>query len=594
MNKLKPVLCLGFLCTIAISLVITSCEKPIDKQLDEIEQELSADPKSACEKLAGMEPVRFHSKSRIARHALLLSLARDKSYIDVADDSLIQIAVRYYQDRNDPSYKMLSFYSLGRVQRNAKKNTGAIVSFLRAKELAEEIPDCHYWGLAARNMADLYKDSHDYESAREYYQESAQAFGALGDRYYAVYSILGEVESDMALGHYDSADSLLMDLETYSREERQNSLLAAVLKLQASIRMKPDRASPEEAISLFRQASQLGFPIRNTENYGTIATAFEFLNQQDSVNYYLDLAEKHAKTLVASVHLCNAKSRIYSHRGRYQEANAELIKGVELHNLLVFNRENQQIANAISDYSRQEAERQSTRAHYRLQLLALSILAIIALSCAIVQILINRKRQILEKNRIIQEKERKIEEDIEQIKEISDVLQDEKNTQSEMAKAINELIGDKIAIVKICADAYETVKNDPKETPRDPYRYLDEDPVKKKTSEMNRFLKALDDVRKDDSLFVILEDSVNRWRKDIMKNLRKACETMARPRFSEDDFRILMLIYAGIPDRTIAFLMDMTCAAVRTRKSRYKDRLVQNDIIDGNYFVQEMAFIDKD
>ena len=76
-----------------------------------------------------------------------------------------------------------------------------------------------------------------------------------------------------------------------------------------------------------------------------------------------------------------------------------------------------------------------------------------------------------------------------------------------------------------------------------------------------------------------------------MVKLRKACSTekMNRPRFKEDDFRILMLFYAGMPDRTVAFLMGMTCAAIRTRKTRYKERLVQADIADGAFFVQQLA-----
>ena len=395
------------------------------------------------------------------------------------------------------------------------------------------------------------------------------------------------------MGLYDSADSLLVGLEKYARKEHKINLLGAVLKLQASIQMKPGRAYPEKAISLYREAAQFGSPIQHTDGYGSLATAFEFLNQRDSVSYYLDLADKHATSVVSAIHLCNAKSRIYNHRGDYQEANAQLEKGVELHNKLLLSRENQQIANAISDFSQQEADRQSIRAKYRLGLLALSIIAIIALLCAIILILINRKRQILEKNRIIQEKEERIENDIEQIKEITEALQDEKNTQSEMAKAIKELIGEKVAVVKICADAYETVKYDPKVTPRDPYRYMDEDPTKKKMAEMERFLLALDDIRKDKSLYALLEESVNKWRKNLMLDLRNACEKMNRPKFSEDDYRIIMLVYAGIPDRTIAFLMGMSCAAVRTRKTRYKERLIHNEIPNGLFFVQEMALSAK-
>ena len=76
-----------------------------------------------------------------------------------------------------------------------------------------------------------------------------------------------------------------------------------------------------------------------------------------------------------------------------------------------------------------------------------------------------------------------------------------------------------------------------------------------------------------------------------MVKLRQECakDILQKPKFSEDDFRIIMLVYAGIPDRSIAFLMNMTCSAVRTRKTRYKERLLQGDVPDGDYFVHEMT-----
>ena len=80
-------------------LIAVSCSKGVDHQLDELEKQISSDPNSAYEELASISQHRLNSKSRRARHALLMSLAMDKSYIDVADDSLIQIAVNYYVRR---------------------------------------------------------------------------------------------------------------------------------------------------------------------------------------------------------------------------------------------------------------------------------------------------------------------------------------------------------------------------------------------------------------------------------------------------------------------------------------------------------------
>lgn len=216
-------------------------------------------------------------------------------------------------------------------------------------------------------------------------------------------------------------------------------------------------------------------------------------------------------------------------------------------------------------------------------------LFIIALIIIIVLSINLWQRQVSEKNRIINERDRKIEEDIAQIQEIADELRISRTGQSEMSQRINSLIQDKIAIVKMCADAYEAVKNEKKT--KDPFHYLDEDPLQRKTEQMQQFLSALDKFRNDDSLFSLLEDSVNVSHSNIMANLRVVCskDVMEKPRFEEDDFRMLMLFYAGIPDRTIAFLMDMSFASVRTRKTRYKERLLRSDIKDGPFFVQELV-----
>lgn len=582
MKHINPVLKFFFCCW-ALLFFAVSCERTIDRQLDEAEQVLAVQPQEAFHKLTAMDPGEIHRESRRARYALLLSLARDKSYIDVTDDSLIQTAVKYYKSHGSLSDRMLAWYSLGRVQRNAGNNTGAIISFLQAKELAEVIPDKHYYGLTTENMAELYGEVHDYDTELYYYQESSQAFLETGEPYYRAYSMLGEAKAKMSRGEYELADTLLFQLEKYAKAEKKYSLLASVLKARALIIIK--KQEPEIAVSLFREAEQMGFPPKYVDGFGTLAEAFEYLNQPDSVNHYLCLAENSAGNILDSIHLSNTKYRILDYRKKYKEANQQLENGVTLHNKLVFNRENQQIANAISTFSQQEAVQQTLVSRHRLELLLLSAVTILALLGIIVMILLNRKRQI-------REKEKKIEEEMAQILEITDELQEERANHSEMARAINDLITEKIAVVKMCADAYEAVKNGPKDNPRDPYSYLDKDPAQKKTEDIKQFLCSLDRFRKDDSLFAVLESSVNKWRNNIMHKLRTdySKDKLGKAGFSEEDFKMLMLFYAGIPDRTIAFLMDMTCAAVRTRKSRYKERFAQKDCPRGAEYLQELAF----
>lgn len=568
-----------------------ACDRSIDIQLDRIERELNDDPYAAYTELAGMDSGTMSKSSHRARYALLMSLAMDKSYVDVANDSLVQIAVRYYERHKDLRRRMLSMYSLARVQRNAGENAEAVISFLQAKELTERLSEKHYYGLVTRNMAELYLSCHDYERGQAYYRESAKAFNEIGSTYYASYSVLGEAETMMAMGLYNDADSLFRSLEMYARDKQKSDVLSFVLKDRAMIEMKPERRNPKKAISLLRESEEKGFPPSTVGEYGTLALAFAFLQKTDSVLKYEKLAEEQVKTCLDSIHLCNFKYRLYNHRKRFDLANQYLEQGVKLHIRQIYDRQNHLLANTISVYNQEEANKVSVVARLRLILLVISVIAILSLLFIIIQIIIARRHQLQEKNREIKEIEQKLEEEVVLIQDISEQLRNVQETHSEMAKTINDLISERIAIVKICADAYDAVTKETRPNPRDPYRHLDEDPMKKKTEELNRFVQAMNDLRRDDELFRVLEESVNKWRNGIMFKLRESFskDYVSRPRFSEEDFRVVMLVYAGIPDRAIAFLMNLSYAAVRTRKTRYKERLAQSDIENGVFFIQEMA-----
>lgn len=568
-----------------------SCVGSIDKRMDMIESKIENNPLEAYEELFGLSSANINSNARRARYALLMSLAQDKNYIDVTNDSLIQTAIHYYRDRKEPRYKMLAEYSLGRIQRNARDNTGAIVSFLQAKTLAKQIEDYHYWGLSARNIAQLYGECNDEDSELNYYRESRDAFNAASNARYAAYSQLGEARAYMTKGVFAAADSLLDLLEQYSKKEGEVHLLRLVLQDQALTILSSLKGSPQKVIEKYREAESVGNVKKTTADYCTLALAFEQMSSPDSVKYYLARAEASAITALDSAHLYNKRAQIFEHQGNFEQASNQMKQVIALHNRMVYSRENQQIANAISAYNQQEAERHEALAQHRLVLVLLLCLALLLLCLVFFEVLRARHRRIAEQSRIIKEIEQRIDEELALIQEISEELQSHRNSSSEMAKTINDLIVEKIGIVKSCADAYDAVKNGEKPRGNDPYRFLDKDPLKQKQGEMERFLKALELFRKDDTMFEMLETSVNRWRGDIMQKLRKACtrELMQKPQFEEEDFRILMLLYSGIPATTIAFLMEMSHSAIRTRKTRYKERLQQPDIPNGEFFAQELA-----
>ncbi|MDE7336406.1 MAG: hypothetical protein K2N10_08905, partial [Muribaculaceae bacterium] len=81
------------------------------------------------------------SGERRARHALLLSQAYDKNYIDLTDDSLISIAVKHYEQTDDRYHKMLAYQYQGTVQKNAQQYGLALHAALKAHDEADALAD---------------------------------------------------------------------------------------------------------------------------------------------------------------------------------------------------------------------------------------------------------------------------------------------------------------------------------------------------------------------------------------------------------------------------------------------------------------------
>ena len=109
------------------------------RELMALEARINDAPDSVLAVLTASDMPRW-GESR-ALYALLTVEAQDKSYIDVADDSLISVATDYYATSSDARHRMLAFYYLSRVQYNMQAYTQSIISASRAEEEAITVSD---------------------------------------------------------------------------------------------------------------------------------------------------------------------------------------------------------------------------------------------------------------------------------------------------------------------------------------------------------------------------------------------------------------------------------------------------------------------
>ncbi len=136
-----------------------------------------------------------------ARFALLLTQSMDRNYLEPSDDSLISIAVDYYQTTDDFNRQAMANYYQGRVRYHRGNYPTAILSFFKAKEVSEK-HDLLFWAaMASRGISDIYDNTYNHSEALNYAEDAHEYMRKAGRQPYLNYSLcdLGRALCNMGL-----------------------------------------------------------------------------------------------------------------------------------------------------------------------------------------------------------------------------------------------------------------------------------------------------------------------------------------------------------------------------------------------------------
>ena len=130
-------------------LLLTSCGRRAERVIRQAQQLMLELPDSALHLLQTLNR-RSLSGERLARYALVYTIAQDKSGIDVGSDSLIRIAFNYYIHHPEDSLYTRSMYHMGLFYMAADSTKRAEECFRIASQSAEERGE-HYTQYLALN-----------------------------------------------------------------------------------------------------------------------------------------------------------------------------------------------------------------------------------------------------------------------------------------------------------------------------------------------------------------------------------------------------------------------------------------------------------
>lgn len=151
-----------------------------ERQLTQAESLMDQSPDSALTLLNEIDSRPLKGELR-ARHALLLSQAYDKNYIDVADDSLINIAFDYYRNTDDDRRLMQAAYYKSVVIHNAKNYLQSMKYGAMADSLAVRLKDHKFAGLSASILLFNSAYLHSRKAEIDYGYKARKHFLLAGD-----------------------------------------------------------------------------------------------------------------------------------------------------------------------------------------------------------------------------------------------------------------------------------------------------------------------------------------------------------------------------------------------------------------------------
>lgn len=507
---------------------LIACNTRIDKRLDQAERCLEFKPDSALIILNSVSNEELRTRKKQARHALLTSIALDKNYIDIVDDSIINCAVSYYSEKGTSKEKMLSWYYQGIIQKNAGKYTAAIVSLEMAEREALNNKDYHELGLIYRNKSDIYTATNNHDDAVLYIKKAINSFESCSDSLYAQYA-----KYTLAVCYLNNKDTYNSHAQLVELIHNQNinpHLLSQTNICLARVFVEQGD-SLERALSLYRNTPEHLYCVLD---YGLYAIALHETGQKDSVQLWFDKGYDRFNNREMTASLQYLQSTIAYKDKDYRMAYLLEDNALHVQDSLTRALLQQSLSNAQRDYYHNQLllqegalKRQKTR------IICICSFVILAL---IILLLIGRQRKQMA-DASFKEKMARI-----------SILKD--NALYANAHLVGAYMKEKMARLYHLSEDY-----------------FQEDNPQIKEKAFIHFKQVLREVRNDDAFFHELEADLNKYCNGIMEKL--SCQV---PSIKGSNRRLIALLFAKLPNDWIQVLgYKNSSGSLKTTRSRFRD-----------------------
>ena len=229
------------------------------------------------------------SKADYAAWCLQYTHAQYKLYMDIKSDSIIRIAVDYYNHTKLYKQNGTAYYLLGCIQKAKKHRKEALIAFKKANQLLEKTQEIDLIGVIRFNIGDIYLEDEIFDQSLSNYKKALNCFIRSKNTKYQAYAYRQIADMSFRLRcPFDKVMYYSNIALKLSKQAGDTINYYSILAQQGEMLYDKDYLRSKECLlKVFRY-----FPALRANHATLLSYTYSKLPQPDSAKYYLNISIK--------------------------------------------------------------------------------------------------------------------------------------------------------------------------------------------------------------------------------------------------------------------------------------------------------------
>ncbi len=539
-----------YLIILSLLLAVLSCTRhsEVSDTLAHADAVMEQHPDSALALLEAIPDSALVTSRDRALHALLLTQALDKNYIDVTSDSLINIAVNYFQNHGSKEYLMKALFYLSRIDYNIHHYRQSMMSSMESERISTQLNN-PFWSAKNQELqADIYAQNFNRLESYKQRVKAAVNYKISGKKLNEAYSLV-EAAVDLSNGNKFKESIRMLD-SISMHESLKNQELNSYYE---SAYLAPLYYTGQDSLlerKIFLVDSLSGIESLEAYDYLIILQYAIHKEQIDKANEFFKEAIKKFGSKDPSVMMM--KYIMAQKSGDYRLALEAHRKLFLLKDSLAVNILSMQVGESQRDYYKNLNQIES---HKKIQAFYFVIFLMIIISILIIGFILFYRERLKRKNLEIFHQ-------MSEMRELLKSLDIQKSETQESKKIIEYLYKSKFSSINSICEKY--------------FDWKDDNSNKEKL--YSAFKSELSHISDKDSL-LDLENVVNQCYNNIIFLLRTHVSSL-----NEEDLKILVMVFSRLSTRSICLLLNLSKVNFYSKIKRIKYK-IQNSKYSNKDFV---------